>query len=142
MALQSYRHEAPRIRYALWPRAGVLICNDRWNPLIARSIVLDGAQVLYIPTYGNKSKAQNQAVLARARENGIPIVQANVGQNLIVNKGEMIAYERGYDKITLGTVDVPVAASTTAARELEREYLKYQGPEMEKRYRETMAKLG
>ena len=123
-------------------RAGVLICNDRWNPLIARSIVLDGAQILYIPTYGNKSKAQNQAVLARARENGIPIIQANVGQNLIVNKGEMIAYERGYDKITLGTVDVPFAASTTAARELEREYLKHQGPEMEKRYRETMAKLG
>ncbi len=123
-------------------RAGVLICNDRWNPLIARSIVLDGAQVLYIPTFGNKSKAQNQAVLARARENGVPIVQANVGQNLIVNKGEMIAYARGYDKITLATVDIPVAASTAAARDAERTYLQHQGPEMEKRYRATMAKRG
>ncbi|MCY4436119.1 MAG: carbon-nitrogen hydrolase family protein [Chloroflexi bacterium] len=122
-------------------RAGVLICNDRWNPLIARAIVLDGAQILYIPTYGNTSKAQNQAVLARARENGVPIVQANVGQNLAVNKGEMVAYQRGFDKITHATVDIPAAPSTTAARSLEQEYLTLQGPEMQRRYRETMAKL-
>jgi predicted amidohydrolase len=122
-------------------RAGMLICNDRWNPLIARSIVLDGAQILYIPTYGNTSRAQNQAVLARARESGVPIVQANVGQNLVVSKGETVAYQRGLDRITHATVDIPTVASTTAARMLEQEYLERQGPEMERRYRETMAKL-
>ena len=122
-------------------RAGMLICNDRWEPLIARSIVLDGAQVLFIPTYGNKSKAQNQAVLARARENGVPIVQANVGQNLIVSKGEVVAYQRGYDKITFAEIDIPAAASTIVARALEQEYLSRQGPEMDRRYRETMTKL-
>lgn len=122
-------------------RAGMLICNDRWNPLIARSIVLDGAQVLYIPTYGNTSKAQNQAVLARARENGVPIVQANVGLNMVVSKGEMIAYQRGFDRITFADIDVPTAVSTTAARDLEQEYLRRQGPEMDRRYRETMEKL-
>ncbi len=122
-------------------RAGVLICNDRWNPLIARAIVLDGAQVLYIPTYGNTSKAQNQAVLARARENGVPIVQANVGQNLIVSKGEAVAYQRGFDRITLADVEIPAPPSTPAARAQEREYVGLQGPEMERRYRETMAGL-
>ncbi len=122
-------------------RAGMLICNDRWNPLIARSIVLDGAQVLYIPTFGNKSKAQNQAVLARARENGVPIVQANVGQNMVVSKGEMVAYQRGYDRITYADIHVPTAVSTAAARNLEQEYLRRQGPEMDRRYRETMEKL-
>ena len=30
-------------------RAGFLICNDRWNPLIARTLVLDGAALLLIP---------------------------------------------------------------------------------------------
>lgn len=123
-------------------RAGVLICNDRWNPLIARAIVLDGAQILYVPTYGNTSKAQNQAVLARSRENGVPIVQANVGQTLMVSKGESVAYQRGYDKITVADVEIPAAASTAAARAQEQEYVRLQGPEMEKRYRETMAKLG
>ena len=122
-------------------RAGMLICNDRWNPLIPRAIVLDGAQILYIPTFGNTSKAQNQAVLARARENGVPIVQANVGQNLVVSKGETVAYQRGFDKITTATVDIPAPPSAAAARSLEQEYLKRQGPEMERRYRETMAKL-
>jgi predicted amidohydrolase len=121
-------------------RAGMLICNDRWNPLIARSIVLDGAQALYIPTYGNTSKAQNEAVKTRARENGVPIVQANVGQNLVVNKGEMVAYQRGYDKITLASIDIPAAASQAVARASEQEYLELQGPEMERRYRETMSK--
>ena len=122
-------------------RAGMLICNDRWNPLIARAIVLDGAQALYIPTFGNRSKAQNEAVVTRARENGVPIVQANVGQNLIVNKGEIAAYQRGYDKITLATVDIPAVQSPAAARAAEHEYLRQQGPEMARRYRETMDKL-
>ena len=30
-------------------RVGILICNDRWNPAIARTLVLDGAQLLLIP---------------------------------------------------------------------------------------------
>ena len=123
-------------------RAGALICNDRWNPLIARAIVLDGAQILYIPTYGNTSKAQNRAVLARSRENGVPIVQANVGQNLIVSKGETVAYQRGFDRITLAEVEIPAPPSTPASRAQEREYLGRQGPEMDRRYRETMARLG
>lgn len=122
-------------------RAGMLICNDRWNPLIARSIVLDGAQILYIPTFGNRSKAQNQAVLARARENGVPIVQANVGLNMVVSKGEMVAYQAGYDKITLAEVEIPAPATTSNARALEQEYLKQQTPRMDRRYRETMARL-
>ena len=60
-------------------RCGILLCNDRWNPMIARTLVLDGAQILLIASYGSRKKAQNQAVLARARENGVPIVEANVG---------------------------------------------------------------
>ena len=44
-------------------RAGFLICNDRWNPLIARTLVLDGAKVLLIPSWGDKSEKQNKTVL-------------------------------------------------------------------------------
>ena len=78
-------------------RAGFVICNDRWNPHIVRALVLDGARIILIPSYGSKSKSQNQAVLARARENGVPIVEANVGMNLIVSKGEICAYQWGND---------------------------------------------
>ena len=121
-------------------RAGVLICNDRWNPLIARTLVLDGAQFLLIPSYGSKGKAQNRTVLARARENGVPIIEANVGMNLIISKGEIVAYKWGNDQISTAHIDIPNPPSTEAARQSEQEYLQTQGPEMEVRYQKTVAR--
>jgi len=122
-------------------RAGILICNDRWNPLIARTLVLDGAQFLLIPSYGSKGRSQNQTVLARARENGVPIVEANVGMNLIISKGEIIAYKWGNDQISTACIDIPVPPSTEAARRSEQEYLQAQGPEMAARYEKTVSRL-
>ena len=122
-------------------RVGIVICNDRWNPMIARALVLDGAQMLLIPSYGMKGRSQNETVVARARENGVPIVEANVGVNMIVSKGEIVAYTWGNDRITFGTIDVPAAASTITARTYEGEYLRLQRPEMERRHRETLKRL-
>ena len=122
-------------------RAGFLICNDRWNPMIARTLVLDGARLLLIPSYGNKSKRQNETVLARARENGVPIVEANVGVDLIISTGEVVAYKWGNDQIATAEIEVPAVPSTGAARGYEREYMKLQGPEMQRRYEETEKRL-
>ena len=76
-------------------RAGFVICNDRWNPMIVRTLVLDGAQLILIPSYGSKTREQNETVLARARENGVPIVEANVGMNLVISKGEIVSLRVG-----------------------------------------------
>jgi len=122
-------------------RAGFVICNDRWNPLIVRTLVLDGAQVIFIPSYGSKGRQQNQAVLARARENGVPIVEANVGMNLIVSQGEIAAYKWGNDQITTAMIDIPEPPSTAAARRSERQYLREQGPEMKRRYQKTVKQV-
>jgi predicted amidohydrolase len=123
-------------------RAGFVICNDRWNPDIVRALVLDGARIILIPSYGSKTKEQNQAVLARARENGVPIVEANVGMNLIVSKGEICAYQWGNDQVTHGIVDIPVAPGAAAARQAEQDYLAAQKPEMERRHQKTMERVG
>ena len=123
-------------------RAGFVICNDRWNPDIVRALVLDGACIILIPSYGAKTKRQNQAVLARARENGVPIVEANVGMNLIISKGEICAYQWGNDQITYGVVDIPAAPGAEAARQAEQDYLAAQTPEMERRYERTLEKVG
>ena len=123
-------------------RAGFVICNDRWNPQIVRALVLDGARVILIPSYGDKTKSQNQAVLARARENGVPIVEANVGMNLIISKGEICAYQWGNDQITYGVVDVPAAPSEASARQAEQDYFTEQTPEMERRYQRTLERVG
>lgn len=122
-------------------RAGFVICNDRWNPEIVRTLVLDGARIILIPSYGDKSKRQNQAVLARARENGVPIVEANVGMNLMISKGEICAYQWGNDQITYGIVEIPLAPSTAIARQAEQAYREAQPSEMEQRYQKTVARI-
>ena len=122
-------------------RAGFVICNDRWNPMIVRTLVLDGAQFIMIPSFGSKSKGQNETVLARARENGVPIVEANVGVNMIVSKGEVVAYAWGNDRITTAVIDIPAPVSTEAARAFEAEYMQLQGPELAQRYQETCKRL-
>ena len=40
-------------------KCDVLICNDRWNPEIARIPVLEGARYLLIPSYGSRARAQD-----------------------------------------------------------------------------------
>ncbi len=122
-------------------RAGFVICNDRWNPDIVRALVLDGARIILIPSYGSKTKNQNQAVLARARENGVPIVEANVGMNLIISKGEICAYQWGNDQITHAVIDVPAAPCEESARQAEQDYLDAQTPEMERRYQRTLERV-
>ena len=122
-------------------RVGIMICNDRWNPVIARTLVLDGARAILIPSWGDKSKANTQTVLARARENGVPIVLANVGVNLFISKGEIVAYAWGNDRVTTAVIDIPELPSTGAARRLEAEFYQWQGSEMEKRYQDTMNRM-
>jgi predicted amidohydrolase len=122
-------------------RAGFLICNDRWNPDIARIPVLDGAQILLIPSFGSRSKQQDEAVLARARENGVPIVEANVGVRLIISKGEILAVERRLTGITYGTIEVPAAAGAANRNVHEKEFLKWRQKEMKARYKRQMERI-
>jgi predicted amidohydrolase len=113
-----------------WGRAGFLICNERWNPAIARTLVLDGARFLLVVSYGNRRKAQNDTVMAHARENGVPIVQASVGFNMIVSKGERVSYKWGCDQVTVSTVEIPENPSKRLARMGEREALTKLRPRM------------
>ena len=119
-------------------RAGMVICNDRWNPDIARIPVLDGARYLLIPSFGSRSREQDRAVLARARENGVPIVEANVGVTLIVNKGEIAALSRKMTAITHGTISVPAPPSLQNRDRHERRFLAWRSREMPVRYRDRM----
>jgi len=68
----------------------------------------------------------------------VPIVEANVGMNLIISKGEIVTYKWGNDQISTVVIDIPEPASLEMARHSEQEYLKCQEPAMEKRYKETM----
>ena len=121
-------------------KCGVLICNDRWNPKIARIPVLDGARYLLIPSYGSRGRHQDRAVLARARENGVPIVEANVGVTLIISKGEVVACERRVDAMTVGAIEVPAAPSVANRDRQEETFLRWRAEEMPNRYQQGEAR--
>ena len=124
-------------------RAGILICNDRWNPDLARIPVLDGARFLLIPAMGSRGQKQDEAVLSRGKENGVPIVEANVGVTLVVDGGEIVAVDRKEEGITFGDIVIPPAAEaqTEERDRVEQEFLRWREQEMEVRLEKTLEKL-
>lgn len=117
-------------------RCGILICNDRWNAALARIPRLDGAQFLVIPAYGSKSKSQDAEVLARGRETGLPVVEANVGVSLVVDAGEIAALRREATAVTFAEITIPAAvpADPVARDAVEREFLRWREGEMRRRF--------
>ena len=116
-------------------RCGVLICNDRWNPRLAKIPALDGAQFLVIPSYGSTSKSQDEAVLARARETQLPVIEANVGVSLIVSDNEIVSVDRKREGITFGDITIPEKRPVDAESRdrVETEFLAWRSTEMRRR---------
>ncbi len=124
-------------------RCGILICNDRWNAQLARIPVLDGARFLIIPSFGSRSESQDQAVLSRGKENGVPVVEANVGVTLVVDGGEITAVDRQENGITFGQITIPqaIAAQPDERDRVEQEFLTLREQEMRRRYETTIERL-
>ena len=124
-------------------RCGIMICNDRWNPQLAQIPALDGAQFLVIPSFGSTSKKQDEAVLARGVETGLPIVEANVGVSLVVDNDQIVAVDRRREGITFGEITIPPKRpiDSFARDQVEAAFLKWRDREMpirlEKRRREN-----
>jgi predicted amidohydrolase len=121
----------------------VLICNDRWNPLLAKIPALDGAQFLVIPSFGTTHTSQDEAVLARGVETGLPIVEANVGVSLIVSDDRIVAVDRHREGITFGEITIPAGrAIDQAARDrVEQEFFQWRDNEMPVRLAKTKQKI-
>jgi predicted amidohydrolase len=124
-------------------RCGLLICNDRWNPALARIPALDGAQFLVIPSYGSRSKKQDEAVLSRGAETGLPVVEANVGVTLIVDDAQITAVDRREEAITFATITIPPATAPQPKERnrVERAFLQWREQEMQSRYEKAINHL-
>lgn len=125
-------------------RCGFLICNDRWNPDLARIPRLDGAQFLLIPAYGSRSSSQDEAVASRSRENGIPVIEANVGVQLITDgEGTIVALDREMEGITVADIVMaPVSLPQVEERDsLELSFKQWREKEMRSRYQATMKRF-
>jgi len=124
-------------------RCGLLICNDRWNPQLANIPVLDGARFLLIPSFGSVNSSQDEAVLARGKENGVPVVEANVGVTLVVDGNEISAVDRNQEGLTFGEIRIPPAVKPRPEERdrVEREFLQWRKQEMQQRYEKTQKRL-
>lgn len=124
-------------------RCGILICNDRWNPRLAKIPSLDGAQFLVIPAFGSTSRSQDEAVLARGVENTVPIVEANVGVSLIVNQNQITAVDRRREGITFGEITIPMPRPIDSEERdrTESEFLEWRAQEMPRRLAAHLKKI-
>jgi predicted amidohydrolase len=64
---------------------GVMICADRRWPETARTLTLQGARVIFNPTYGMHGDLNLCMMRTRSYENGIYIVFTHPGQSLITD---------------------------------------------------------
>ena len=79
--------------------------------------------------------------MARARENGVPIVEANVGVAMVVSKGEIAALSRKRTGIIFSAIDIPARPSMANRDRQEGLFVKWRRKEMGQRYRVTMEKI-
>lgn len=82
-------------------KVGILICYDRQLPEPARILVLKGAEILFIPSYGsyNDQDGWNTIMLrTRARENDVPLVFCHPYQSLLIkSSGDLTVLGNGGD---------------------------------------------
>ena len=82
-------------------------------------------------------------MLARGRENGLPVIEANVGVTLVVNDGKIAVVDRKEEGITYGSIVIGrrVKRDRKQRDKVERAFLKWRQPEMVRRYNRTQARL-
>ncbi len=72
-------------------RFGVMICADRRWPETVRTLALQGALIIFNPTYGQHDEKNTCVMRTRSFESETPIVFAHPGQTLVTDaKGEIV----------------------------------------------------
>jgi len=131
-------------------RCGLMICNDRWNPDLAKILALDGAAYILIPAAGNTTAKNDATVLGRAQENDVPIVEAEAdaaiqpelngqpaeARSLIIDKGEIMSMNRELNVISFGVITIPIGRESWPDERdaLEAAFLKWRAKEMPRRW--------
>ena len=82
-------------------------------------------------------------MLSRGRENGLPLVEANVGVSLIVSEGQIATARRAKEGVTFGEIVIPAARAVSENERdaAEREFLAWRTTEMQRRYDVRMEKI-
>ncbi|MHC4485919.1 MAG: carbon-nitrogen hydrolase family protein [Planctomycetota bacterium] len=101
---------------------GVMICADRRWPETARTLTLQGARVIFNPTYGMHGDLNLCMMRTRAYENGIFIVFTHPGQSLITGPDGAVVCnnEDKGQTYTVTEIDLSKAPADTSGHIIDR----------------------
>lgn len=128
---EKYLHAGDqRVSFSLGPhRAGVMICYDIRFPELARSLALDGAEILFVPAEWPLARLTHWRLMnqARAVENQMYVVACNRvgvggqdvfgGHSMVVDPWGEILVEGGEEE-TLLTVEIDLAEVARIRRKI------------------------
>ena len=83
---------------------GIMICADRRFPEVARSLMLNGADLIVNPAYGNHGELNTALMRTRAFENQTFIVFSHPMHSLIIDNDGNILNECGTDSLVLANI--------------------------------------
>ena len=86
---------------------GVIVCADRQYPETARSVALNGAQVLIINSYGMWGQGENERFIRqRAYENGMYVLFCHPQETVLCSpEGRIIASTCGWENVLIRRID-------------------------------------
>ena len=101
---------------------GVMICADRRWPETTRTLTLQGARVIFNPTYGMHGDLNLCVMRTRAYENGIFIVFTHPGQSLITGPdGAVVCNNEDRSRTyTVTEIDLSKAPANTSGHIIDR----------------------
>ncbi len=101
---------------------GVMICADRRWPETARTLTLQGARVIFNPTYGMHGDLNLCMMRTRSYENGIYIVFTHPGQSLITDpRGAVVCNNEDKSKAyTITDIDLSKAPANKGGHIVDR----------------------
>ncbi|MBM3754964.1 MAG: carbon-nitrogen hydrolase family protein [Acidobacteria bacterium] len=105
---------------------GTLICFDRQLPETARLLALNGADTLFVPSWGGYGEMNDQMMRVRAYENGVNLAFVHPKRALLIDAtGKILAQNEGER-------DQVVLARFTVNDKRKHHLMKYRRPELYK----------
>jgi predicted amidohydrolase len=106
-------------------RFGMMICYERQVPEVATALALDGAQILFNPSYGSRGEWNDIMLRTRARDNNTFLIFTHPQQTLIIDPdGKVLLNNNDQEGISYIVVDLKSHKTEKLAKRRPQVFLK------------------
>ena len=131
----AFYHPGDSIRAfnTAYGRFGVMICFERQIPEVISSLALDGAKILFNPSYGSRGEWNDTMLRTRARDGNAYLIFTHPLQTLVINpSGEIIVNNNDQEGITYIEISLEQKVSGRLKQRRPQVFIKnLSGPERE-----------